>query len=166
MTWVACAAVAVLADVLVSPYFEWLGMRPDVCVSTLALSWLAAHDERDHVWLAWGIGLLRDTLSVDPIGVHAFAFVTTAWAACKARKAWFPGAAWERIVFVGAAVACVGLAASLVGVAAGSPARPQEAAMAAAGSGLASAIMVGGPMEAWTRVRTWVRNGYERLQWQ
>jgi rod shape-determining protein MreD len=164
--WAAAAMVGALADVLVSPHLEWRGIRPDVCVSILALSWLAIPADKDTLLAAWGVGLVRDALSVGPIGVHALAFLVTAWAGREAKRVWCSGSAASRFAFIAAAVACAGTAAIVVSMLAGGPARSAGAIAAAAGSGLASGLGVTAPSEAWMRIRTWVRSGYARLQWQ
>lgn len=167
MMWVTAAAVGALADVLVSPHLEYLGMRPDLCVSMLALSWSAAPGDRAEPPQAWGVGLLRDALSAGPLGVHAFAFLVTAYAAREARKIWLARGFLGRISFVAAATAFAGIAAFGMAVIVGEASLVDGALLAAAGgSAPASAAAVCGPMEIWTRLKTWVRSGYARLEWQ
>jgi len=164
--WVIAASVAALGDVLVSPSFELGSARPEMCAGVLALWWGTRPGERAS-WLgAWVVGLVRDALSIGPLGFNALILVLLAWGISELQRVWSPSDPMGRFLLVAGTVTAAGWLASALSVAVGTFPSVIGGLLSPVTSGVLTSAWIVLMPSGFGGMRAWVRNAYARLQWR
>jgi rod shape-determining protein MreD len=85
----ALAAVALAAEVTVLEACALKGARAEALLSLACFAALFARDSRQGLLGAWLVGLVKDTASVGPLGLHALLFLGAGWVVLQIRQVLF-----------------------------------------------------------------------------
>lgn len=86
---VAWGLVALAAEVTILETWSIKGVRPEALLAVACFAALFAADSQQGLLACWGMGLLKDTGSSGPLGLHALLFVVAGWAVLQVRQVLF-----------------------------------------------------------------------------